>query len=146
MSPPKDWWFLCSDFHCCCLRRASPRLMAGPYRTSSQDHHTTNNRLHLRVHTRLRSNEILTAVFAMTILPLMFSWFLCMHFTTHLNLCAKTLSLRGERDYLMQIVCEATPSPLVAVFKLREPSGVVKIMILHYDKMTFYAEQVLFWL
>ncbi|KAI6131306.1 hypothetical protein EV401DRAFT_2193676 [Pisolithus croceorrhizus] len=53
--------------------------------------------------------------------------------------------VQGERDHIMQIDCEATQSPSVAVYKL-EPSGVVKIMTLHYDKMTFYVEQALFWL
>ncbi|KAI6108576.1 hypothetical protein EDD16DRAFT_1618825 [Pisolithus croceorrhizus] len=118
--------------------------MAGPYRTS-QDRHTTNNRLYLRV---LYTPEVKRDIDRLVRCdnPSSDVQLVPVHaLTTHPNLCAKSLSVRGERDYLMQIVCGATPSCLAAVYKL-EPSGVIKIMTLHYDKMTFYVGQVLFWL
>lgn len=50
---------------------------------------------------------------------------------------------QGERNYIMQVVCEATQSSAsdvqVAAFEC-----LVKIMQLFYDKMQFYMEKALF--
>lgn len=50
---------------------------------------------------------------------------------------------QGERNYIMQVVCEATQSPSsevqVAAFEC-----LVKIMHLYYDWMKFYMERALF--
>lgn len=51
--------------------------------------------------------------------------------------------LQGERNYIMQVVCEATQSPSsdvqVAAFEC-----LVKIMHLYYEWMKFYMERALF--
>ena len=51
--------------------------------------------------------------------------------------------LQGERNYIMQVVCEATQSASsevqVAAFEC-----LVKIMHLYYDWMKFYMERALF--
>ncbi|KAH8084890.1 ARM repeat-containing protein [Cristinia sonorae] len=49
----------------------------------------------------------------------------------------------GERNYIMQVVCEATQNPEVAV-QVGAFECLVKIMTLYYDKMGFYMEQALF--
>ncbi|KAI0764084.1 armadillo-type protein [Irpex lacteus] len=49
----------------------------------------------------------------------------------------------GERNYIMQIVCEATQSPAVNV-QVGAFECLVKIMSLYYDKMAFYMERALF--
>ncbi|WFC98298.1 karyopherin Kap95 [Malassezia yamatoensis] len=49
----------------------------------------------------------------------------------------------GERNYIMQVVCEATQSPHVPV-KVAAFENLVRIMQLYYDKMRFYMEQALF--
>ncbi|KAG1792254.1 karyopherin Kap95 [Suillus variegatus] len=49
----------------------------------------------------------------------------------------------GERNYIMQVVCEATQNPLVSV-QVGAFECLVKIMALYYDKMVFYMEQALF--
>lgn len=43
----------------------------------------------------------------------------------------------------MQVVCEATQNPAVAV-QVGAFECLVKIMALYYDKMAFYMEQALF--
>lgn len=43
----------------------------------------------------------------------------------------------------MQVVCEATQNPSVAV-QVGSFECLVKIMALYYDKMAFYMEQALF--
>lgn len=65
----------------------------------------------------------------------------------HLNLSrsadAEPLRRQGERNYIMQVVCEATQSPSsdvqVAAFEC-----LVKIMHLYYEWMKFYMERALF--
>ncbi|KAJ1031485.1 hypothetical protein NDA13_001878 [Ustilago tritici] len=49
----------------------------------------------------------------------------------------------GERNYIMQVVCEATQSPNMPV-KVAAYECLVRIMQLYYDKMRFYMEQALF--
>ena len=51
--------------------------------------------------------------------------------------------LQGERNYIMQIVCEATQSSSVNV-QVGAFECLVKIMSLYYDKMAFYMESALF--
>ena len=49
----------------------------------------------------------------------------------------------GERNYIMQVVCEATQSPNIDI-KVAAYECLVRIMQLYYDKMRFYMEQALF--
>lgn len=49
----------------------------------------------------------------------------------------------GERNYIMQVVCEATQSAHIPV-KVSAYECLVRIMQLYYDKMRFYMEQALF--
>ena len=49
----------------------------------------------------------------------------------------------GERNYIMQVVCEATQNPDGNI-KVAAYECLVKIMSLYYDKMRFYMEQALF--
>ncbi|EPQ30681.1 uncharacterized protein PFL1_01582 [Pseudozyma flocculosa PF-1] len=49
----------------------------------------------------------------------------------------------GERNYIMQVVCEATQSQQVTV-KVAAYECLVRVMQLYYDKMRFYMEQALF--
>ncbi|CAH7685795.1 armadillo-type protein [Phakopsora pachyrhizi] len=49
----------------------------------------------------------------------------------------------GERNYIMQVVCEATQSPTSDV-QVTAFACLVKIMQLYYDKMNFYMERALF--
>lgn len=49
----------------------------------------------------------------------------------------------GERNFIMQVVCEATQSPHVPV-KVAAFENLVRIMQLYYAKMRFYMEQALF--
>ncbi|GJE92935.1 ARM repeat-containing protein [Phanerochaete sordida] len=49
----------------------------------------------------------------------------------------------GERNYIMQVVCEATQNPSVPV-QVGAFECLVKIMTLYYDKMAFYMERALF--
>lgn len=51
--------------------------------------------------------------------------------------------LQGERNYIMQVVCEATQSPSIMV-QVGAFECLVKIMTLYYDKMGFYMERALF--
>lgn len=49
----------------------------------------------------------------------------------------------GERNYIMQVVCEATQSTNFDI-KVAAYECLVRIMQLYYDKMRFYMEQALF--
>jgi len=49
----------------------------------------------------------------------------------------------GERNYIMQVVCEATQSPSVPV-QVGAFECLVRIMHLYYDKMALYMERALF--
>ncbi|KAI0070966.1 ARM repeat-containing protein [Panus rudis PR-1116 ss-1] len=49
----------------------------------------------------------------------------------------------GERNYIMQVVCEATQNSSVPV-QVGAFECLVKIMTLYYDKMAFYMERALF--
>lgn len=51
--------------------------------------------------------------------------------------------LQGERNYIMQVVCEATQNTSVPV-QVGAFECLVKIMTLYYDKMAFYMERALF--
>ena len=50
---------------------------------------------------------------------------------------------QGERNYIMQVVCEATQNPNTAV-QVGAFECLVKIMSLYYDKMSYYMERALF--
>ena len=50
---------------------------------------------------------------------------------------------QGERNYIMQVVCEATQNPSVSV-QVGAFECLVRIMSLYYDKMSLYMEQALF--
>jgi importin subunit beta-1 len=52
-------------------------------------------------------------------------------------------SSKGERNYIMQVVCEATQNPSVDV-QVGAFECLVRIMGLYYDKMAYYMEQALF--
>lgn len=49
----------------------------------------------------------------------------------------------GERNYIMQVVCEATQSPSAAV-QVGAFESLVRIMSLYYEHMEFYMERALF--
>ncbi len=51
--------------------------------------------------------------------------------------------MQGERNYIMQVVCEATQSQSVAV-QVGAFECLVRIMSLYYEKMDFYMERALF--
>jgi hypothetical protein len=51
--------------------------------------------------------------------------------------------IQGERNYLMQVVCEATQNASVLV-QVAAFECLVRIMGLYYDKMGFYMERALF--
>ena len=50
---------------------------------------------------------------------------------------------QGERNYIMQVVCEATQNANGAV-QVGAFECLVRIMSLYYDKMAFYMERALF--
>lgn len=50
---------------------------------------------------------------------------------------------QGERNFLMQVVCEATQSTSIEV-QVAAFECLVRIMGLYYDKMNFYMERALF--
>ncbi|KAH9834388.1 ARM repeat-containing protein [Rhodofomes roseus] len=94
----------------------------------------------------MRSNEILTAVIhgarkeepspevqlaAITAL------------LNSLEFVRENFEREGERNYIMQVVCEATQSPSVTV-QVGAFECLVKIMTLYYEKMSFYMERALF--
>ncbi|KAI0314478.1 karyopherin Kap95 [Amylostereum chailletii] len=49
----------------------------------------------------------------------------------------------GERNYIMQVVCEATQNPNIQV-QVTAFECLVRIMNLYYNKMSFYMERALF--
>lgn len=59
-----------------------------------------------------------------------------------LNLTYKRV-WQGERNFLMQVVCEATQNNSIDV-QVSAFECLVRIMGLYYDKMNFYMERALF--
>jgi len=53
------------------------------------------------------------------------------------------LTPQGERNYIMQVVCEATQSSSVQV-QATAFECLVRIMSLYYNKMAYYMERALF--
>ncbi|KAG8215304.1 armadillo-type protein [Butyriboletus roseoflavus] len=94
----------------------------------------------------LRSNEILTAVIhgARKDEPSSEVQLAAVHaLYNSLEFVRENFEREGERNYIMQVVCEATQNPSVAV-QVGAFECLVKIMALYYDKMAFYMEQALF--
>ncbi|PWN26198.1 ARM repeat-containing protein [Jaminaea rosea] len=60
-----------------------------------------------------------------------------------LEFVAENFEREGERNYIMQVVCEATQSSDVNV-KVSAYECLVKIMQLYYHQMRYYMEQALF--
>ncbi|KAI6022914.1 armadillo-type protein [Pisolithus microcarpus] len=85
----------------------------------------------------LRSNEILTAVIHDVQLAAVHALYNSLEFVR------ENFEREGERNYIMQVVCEATQNPSVSV-QVGAFECLVKIMALYYDKMAFYMEQALF--
>jgi hypothetical protein len=59
------------------------------------------------------------------------------------DLCSSLSRVQGERNYIMQVICEATQNPSIDV-QVGAFECLVRIMGLYYDKMAFYMEQALF--
>jgi importin subunit beta-1 len=55
----------------------------------------------------------------------------------------RLMTIQGERNYIMQVVCEATQNPAVLV-QVAAFETLVRIMSLYYDKMSYYMERALF--
>ncbi|KAJ7222479.1 armadillo-type protein [Mycena pura] len=94
----------------------------------------------------LRSNEILTAVIhgARKEEPSAEVQLSAIHaLYNSLEFVRDNFEREGERNYIMQVVCEATQNSSVAV-QVGAFECLVRIMGLYYDKMTFYMEQALF--
>ena len=53
------------------------------------------------------------------------------------------IDVQGERNYIMQVVCEATQNQAVEV-QAAAFETLVRIMSLYYDKMSYYMERALF--
>ncbi|KAG6911089.1 hypothetical protein DXG01_004604 [Tephrocybe rancida] len=94
----------------------------------------------------LRSNEILTAVIhgarkeetsSEVQLAAIHSLYNSLEFVR------ENFEREGERNYIMQVVCEATQNSSVAV-QVGAFECLVRIMGLYYDKMVLYMEQALF--
>ncbi|KAL7418539.1 karyopherin Kap95 [Cryptotrichosporon argae] len=93
-----------------------------------------------------RSNEILTAVVqgARKEEPSMEIQSAAIHaLYNSLEFIRDNFEREGERNYIMQVVCEATQSPSTAV-KVAAFECLVRIMSLYYDYMEFYMERALF--
>ncbi|KAG8860622.1 karyopherin beta [Serendipita sp. 411] len=95
---------------------------------------------------KLRSNEILTAVVQgarrdepspEVQLAAMKALYNCLEFIK------ENFDREGERNYIMQVVCEATQNPAVQV-QVAAFETLVRIMSLYYDKMSYYMERALF--
>lgn len=95
---------------------------------------------------KLRSNEILTAVVqgarrdepsSEVQLAAMKALYNCLEFIK------ENFDREGERNYIMQVVCEATQNPAVLV-QVAAFETLVRIMSLYYDKMSYYMERALF--
>ncbi|KII83643.1 hypothetical protein PLICRDRAFT_180247 [Plicaturopsis crispa FD-325 SS-3] len=94
----------------------------------------------------LRSNEILTAVIhgARKEEPSSDVQLAAIHaLYNSLEFVRSNFEREGERNYIMQVVCEATQNPNVAV-QIGAFECLVRIMGLYYDNMAFYMEQALF--
>ncbi|KAF7297087.1 Importin N-terminal domain-containing protein [Mycena indigotica] len=94
----------------------------------------------------LRSNEILTAVIhgARKEEPSAEVQLAAIHaLFNSLEFVRDNFEREGERNYIMQVVCEATQNPSVQV-QVGAFECLVRIMSLYYEKMTFYMEQALF--
>ncbi|EEB92421.1 hypothetical protein MPER_09071 [Moniliophthora perniciosa FA553] len=94
----------------------------------------------------LRSNEILTAVIhgARKEEPSQDVQLAAIHaLYNSLEFVRDNFDREGERNYIMQVVCEATQNPSVNV-QVGAFECLVRIMDLYYDKMALYMEQALF--
>ncbi|KAL0952370.1 hypothetical protein HGRIS_006648 [Hohenbuehelia grisea] len=94
----------------------------------------------------LRSNEILTAVIhgARKEEPSSEVQLAAIHsLFNSLEFVRENFEREGERNYIMQVVCEATQNSNVQV-QVGAFECLVRIMGLYYDKMQFYMEQALF--
>ncbi|KAJ7712485.1 armadillo-type protein [Mycena metata] len=94
----------------------------------------------------LRANEILTAVIhgARKEEPSPEVQLAAIHaLYNSLEFVRDNFEREGERNYIMQVVCEATQNSSVAV-QVGAFENLVRIMGLYYDKMGFYMEQALF--
>ncbi|KAJ3505061.1 hypothetical protein NLJ89_g7615 [Agrocybe chaxingu] len=94
----------------------------------------------------LRSNEILTAVIhgARKEEPSPEVQLAAIHaLFNSLEFVRDNFEREGERNYIMQVVCEATQKNSVSV-QVAAFECLVRIMSLYYDKMGLYMEQALF--
>ncbi|KAF8720311.1 hypothetical protein AX14_011024 [Amanita brunnescens Koide BX004] len=94
----------------------------------------------------LRANEILTAVIhgARKDEPSSDVQLAAIHaLYNSLEFVRQNFEREGERNYIMQVVCEATQNSAVDV-QVGSFECLVKIMSLYYDKMALYMEQALF--
>ncbi|KAF9813282.1 hypothetical protein IEO21_05666 [Rhodonia placenta] len=94
----------------------------------------------------LRSNEILTAVIhgARKEEPSPEVQLAAIHaLLNSLEFVRENFDREGERNYIMQVVCEATQCQSVPV-QVGAFECLVRIMSLYYDKMGFYMERALF--
>ncbi|KAJ7226290.1 armadillo-type protein [Mycena rebaudengoi] len=94
----------------------------------------------------LRSNEILTAVIhgARKEEPSPKVQLAAIHaLFNSLEFVRDNFEREGERNYIMQVVCEATQNASVNV-QVGAFECLVRIMGMYYDKMGFYMEQALF--
>ncbi|KAG6812910.1 hypothetical protein H0H92_015462 [Tricholoma furcatifolium] len=94
----------------------------------------------------LRSNEILTAVIhgarkEETSAEVQLAAIHALY--NSLEFVRENFEREGERNYIMQVVCEATQNATVAV-QVGAFECLVRIMGLYYDKMALYMEQALF--
>jgi importin subunit beta-1 len=111
---------------------------------------------------KLRSNEILTAVVqgarrdepsSEVQLAAMKALYNCLEFikdnfdrevrNSPSSYHTQLMIIQGERNYIMQVVCEATQNPAVLV-QVAAFETLVRIMSLYYDKMSYYMERALF--
>ncbi|KAF6749546.1 karyopherin Kap95 [Ephemerocybe angulata] len=94
----------------------------------------------------LRANEILTAVIhgARKEEPSAEVQLAAIHaLYNSLEFVRENFEREGERNYIMQVVCEATQNASVNV-QVGAFECLVRIMSLYYDKMALYMEQALF--
>ncbi|KAH7099422.1 karyopherin Kap95 [Auriculariales sp. MPI-PUGE-AT-0066] len=94
----------------------------------------------------LRSNEILTAVVhgARREEPSTQVQLAAMNaLYNSLEFVRDNFEREGERNYIMQVVCEATQNPNTEV-QVASFQALVRIMSLYYEKMSFYMERALF--
>ena len=94
----------------------------------------------------LKANEILTAVIhgARKEEPSSDVQLAAIHaLYNSLEFIRENFEREGERNYIMQVVCEATQNGAVQV-QVGAFECLVRIMSLYYDKMALYMEQALF--